>query len=70
MPSSDQEPSVTDKWYYSRDGKKPDGPCSSTELRRLAGRGQLKPDDMVGKNRMVRLVKASSIKGLFNTPTV
>jgi GYF domain 2 len=60
---------VPDKWYYSHDGQKVDGPCSSTELKRLAARGHLKPEDTVGKNRMVRLVKASSVKGLFKTPT-
>jgi GYF domain 2 len=60
---------MPDKWYYSHNELKVAGPCSSTELKRLAARGQLKPDDMVGKNRMVRLVKASSVKGLFTTPT-
>ena len=39
------------------------------DLRRLAVRGQLTPDDLVGRNRMVRLVKAGSVKGLFNVPT-
>ena len=60
---------MSDKWYYSHDGQKVEGPCCSTELRRLAARGHLKPEDTVGKNRMVRLVKASSVKGLFRTPT-
>ena len=60
---------MPDKWYYSHDGQKVEGPCRSTELRRLAARGDLKPEDTVGKNRMVRLVKASSVKGLFSTPT-
>ena len=57
------------KWYYSRDGQKVIGPCSSTELMRLAARGELAPDDMVARNRTVRLVKASSVKGLFVEPT-
>ena len=60
---------MPDKWYYSQKGQKVAGPCSSTELKRLAARGQLAPDDLVGKNRMVRLVKADSVKGLFNPPT-
>jgi GYF domain 2 len=53
------------KWYFSRKGLKVSGPCSSAELKRLAAGGHLTPDDMVGKNRVVRLVKASSVKGLF-----
>ena len=57
-------------WYYSRDGKKIAGPCSSTELKKLAAKGDLAPDDLVGKNRKVRLVKASSVKGLFAAPPV
>ena len=60
---------MSDKWYYSHDGQKVEGPCCSTELKRLAARGHLKPEDTVGKNRMVRLVKASSVKGLFRPPT-
>jgi hypothetical protein len=57
------------KWYYSRSGQKVLGPCTSTELKRLAAGGHLKPDDLVGKNRVVRLVKAGTVKGLFTTPT-
>ncbi len=57
------------KWYYSRKGQEVVGPCSSTELMRLAARGELSPDDMVARNRTVRLVKASSVKGLFAAPS-
>ena len=53
------------KWYFSRKGQTVSGPCTQAELKRLAARGHLTPDDMVGKNRVVRLVKASSVKGLF-----
>ena len=56
---------MPDKWYYTQKGQVVIAPCSSTELRRLAARGQLSRHDMVGKNRMVRLVKAESVKGLF-----
>ena len=56
-------------WYYSHNGQKVVGPYSSIELKRLAARGILMPDDTVGKNRMVRLVKASSVKGLFRATT-
>jgi hypothetical protein len=53
------------KWYYSHDGQKPTGPLTSTELKGLAASGQLTQEDMVGKNRTVRLVKAGTVKGLF-----
>ena len=58
------------KWYYSRNGEKVAGPCSSSKLKKMAAGGQLTPDDLVGKNRMVRLVKASTVKGLFTAPSV
>jgi hypothetical protein len=53
------------KWYYSCKGQKVVGPCSPSQLKKLATDGQLTPDDLVGKNRVVRLVKAGSVKGLF-----
>ena len=65
----DEECPMVHKWYYSQKGQPVAGPCSSMDLRRLATRGQLTPDDLVGRNRMVRLVKAGSVKGLFNVPT-
>jgi GYF domain 2 len=55
------------KWYYSHDGQQTNGPCSGTELKKLAASGKLTPEDMVAKNRTVRLVKAGSVKGLFTT---
>jgi hypothetical protein len=57
------------EWYYSRNGKSVAGPCSAAYLKKLAATGNLTPDDMVGKNRKVRLVKAASVKGLFPSPT-
>jgi GYF domain 2 len=57
------------KWYFARKGLHVAGPCSSTELKRLAASGYLSPEDLVGKNRKVRLVKAGTVKGLFATPT-
>jgi hypothetical protein len=56
------------KWYYSHNGQKVSGPCSATYLKKLAATGRLMPDDLVGKNRVVRLVKAGSVKGLFLAP--
>jgi hypothetical protein len=60
---------MANKWYYMQKGQPVAGPCSSMELRRLATRGQITPDDLVGRNRTVRLVKAGTVKGLFNVPT-
>lgn len=57
------------RWFYSHDRQKVVGPCSSSELRKLAASGQLKPGDMVRGGRIVDLVKASRVKGLFNKPT-
>ena len=56
------------QWFFTRNGQGISGPCSSTELKRFAASGKLAPDDMVGKNRKVRLVKAGSVKGLFTVP--
>ena len=56
------------QWFFTRNGQGVTGPCSSTELKRLAASGKLSPDDLVGKNRKVRLVKASTVKGLFKVP--
>jgi hypothetical protein len=58
------------KWFYSHAGQKVVGPCSSTELRKLASSGELVPEDMVRGGRMVRAVKAKRLKGLFATPAV
>ena len=57
------------EWYYSHDGQAIVGPCSSSVLKKLAASKKLMPDDLVGKNRKVRLVKASTVKGLFVAPT-
>jgi len=66
MPTN-KDASKPAEWYYSHGGQSVVGPCSSTQLRKLAAGGQLKPDDLVGKNRQVRLVQASTVKGLFAT---
>jgi GYF domain 2 len=63
-----RRPTMPAKWYFSRVGLHVAGPCSSTELKRLAASGRLSPDDLVGKNRKVRLVKAGTVNGLFIPP--
>jgi hypothetical protein len=56
---------MADQWYYSRGGSKA-GPVSVTELKQLAGSGQLSPTDMVWKDGLAAWVPASSLKGLFS----
>jgi hypothetical protein len=56
------------KWFYSHAGQKVVGPCSSSDLRKLASSGELVPGDMVRGGRMPRAVKARRLKGLFATP--
>ncbi len=56
---------MASQWFYSRGDQKVVGPCSATALKKLAAVGVITPDDLVGKNRKVRLVKANTVKGLF-----
>ena len=53
------------RWFYSHNGEKVVGPCSSEELRKLTVTGQLSPDDMVRSGRMKRPARAGRVKGLF-----
>jgi hypothetical protein len=52
------------QWYFDHDGEV-GGPISVSELRELAGNGQLLPTDRVRKEDMDRWVKARAVKGLF-----
>jgi GYF domain 2 len=53
------------RWYYSNQGHDVAGPCTQAQLKKLAAEGQLRPNDFVGKNRAVHLIKAGRVKGLF-----
>jgi hypothetical protein len=55
------------EWHYAKDNQQL-GPVTSTQLRQLAGSGQIHPTDMVWKDGMPDWVPAGKIKGLFATP--
>ncbi|MDW8197965.1 MAG: DUF4339 domain-containing protein, partial [Gemmataceae bacterium] len=52
------------QWYYSHGGKTY-GPVTSQQLRDLANRGMILPDDMVWKEGVAEGVPAKTVKGLF-----
>lgn len=52
------------EWYYALNGKQ-EGPVSGTELKRLAGSGELRATDLVWTEGMKEWSAASSVKGLF-----
>jgi hypothetical protein len=54
------------EWHYSKNNQQL-GPVTSTQLRQLAGSGQIHPTDMVWKDGMPDWVPAGKIKGLFAT---
>lgn len=56
---------MTKQWHYTRDSEKL-GPVSDAELRQLAAKGSLQPDDLIWKEGMTDWRKASSVKGLFS----
>jgi hypothetical protein len=55
---------MAEQWYYVKSGEK-HGPVSSSELRKLAKEGGLKPEDQIWKEGMNDWVPASRLKGLF-----
>ncbi len=52
------------EWYYARDDKQ-QGPVSAGELKQLASRGEVRPDDLVWREGMDDWVEARNVKGLF-----
>jgi len=52
------------QWYYARDEQR-FGPVSTVELKRLAERHAITPDDLVWREGMADWVEASQVKGLF-----
>lgn len=52
-------------WFYSPAKQKVVGPCSSTELTRLAAAGIITPFDLIRGGRMGRPVQARQINGPF-----
>jgi len=52
------------EWYYAR-GNKQQGPVSSAQLKQLAQRGDLSPEDLVWREGMGEWIAAAKVKGLF-----
>ncbi len=52
------------EWYYAR-GNKQMGPVASTELKRLASEGQLRPEDLVLREGMAEWTLRRNVRGLF-----
>ncbi len=53
------------EWYYAKDNVQ-HGPVSAAELRQLAGRGELQPEDLVWREGMDDWIAAKRVKGLFD----
>src|SRR5438128_196194 len=52
------------QWYYLRAGVKV-GPFTSSEMRRLAASGTLKPGDLIQQAGTLRWARAVQVRGLF-----
>ncbi|MEN6406767.1 MAG: DUF4339 domain-containing protein [Thermoguttaceae bacterium] len=52
------------EWYFAR-GTKQVGPVSAAELKRLAGVGELRPQDLVWREGLAEWAPARSVRGLF-----
>ena len=57
---------VATEWYYASDGQQ-HGPVTSAELRRMAGAGQLRRDDLLWKEGMPEWIIANDIQNLFSS---
>lgn len=56
------------RWYYAKSGGR-HGPVSDSELKSLAGRGELQPDDLVWTDGIAEWRPARRVNGLFpNAP--
>ena len=59
---------MSEEWHYARHGQQ-FGPFSVEEFRRLASDRRLLPDDLVWRDGMADWKPASSVRGLFATPS-
>lgn len=55
---------MANEWFYSKSGKR-FGPVSGQQLKELAAKGGIGPDDLVWKEGMAQWLPAKSITGLF-----
>jgi GYF domain 2 len=60
-----KENSVATQWFYSPDGQKMLGPCSSLEMKQLASTGKILPGYRVRRKGRATTVMAKNVKGLF-----
>ena len=56
------------EWHYARDGHQY-GPFTAEEFRQLANNRGLRPDDLVWREGLEDWKLASSVRGLFTTPS-
>ncbi len=55
------------QWYYGQEGNRM-GPCSASQLRELAAKGQISPLDTIWKEGTAQGALASRVKNLFPPP--
>jgi len=53
------------QWFYSLEGEKMRGPCTSLEMKHLASTGRILPTSRVKRKGRVKTVLARNVKGLF-----
>lgn len=59
---------MASEWYYSAAGQPAQGPVSSAQLKNLAQKGQLLPQDLVWRDGASDWLPAARVKGLFTSP--
>src|SRR4051794_20043451 len=64
-PGAATTPATTQNWYYTRDGKKKNGPCSSDQMKDLAKSGKVVASDMVMKEGTTKWKPASQVLEFF-----
>jgi len=67
--ASGGDTAMAELWHYTKNGQ-PMDPVSTSELKKLAAAGELKPSDLVWKEGMANWVKAETAKGLFSNDPV
>jgi hypothetical protein len=60
-----ETPASLPSWYCAIGGRRR-GPLEARELKELAARGDLTPDDLVWRDDFPNWVKAATVKGLFS----
>jgi hypothetical protein len=60
-----KERPMASQWFYSPDGQKMLGPCTSLEMKQLASSGRILPTYRVQRKGRATTVMAKNVKGLF-----